>query len=206
MTTQQDQEREAFEPAAYIQHVRPAEGGHDSELIWPNEKDDELDGLYHYEPLYRRADLAQQAEPVRVPDGFARVPITLIDEACSSLDDYAAGAPWGSWDRKRRDDLRAILTAAQAAQPEPQRTLVSVSSIDIEKMIARCVPGGTSCDPQQVADDIRRYCNAWPDIEEPQRVGLSEELAAWRERFPQYIYRPQDDMVVLKLDGIKEPT
>jgi hypothetical protein len=24
------------------------------------------------------------------------------------------------------------------------------------------------------------------------------ELAAWRERFPQYVYRPQDDVVTLK--------
>jgi hypothetical protein len=42
------------------------------------------------------------------------------------------------------------------------RHLVSVSSIDIEKMLVECVPGGSMCDPQEVADNIRRYCNAWP--------------------------------------------
>jgi hypothetical protein len=42
------------------------------------------------------------------------------------------------------------------------RQLVSVSSIDVEKLIAACVPGGNVCDPQEVADNIRRYCNAWP--------------------------------------------
>lgn len=46
-------------------------------------------------------------------------------------------------------------------QPQP-RQLVSVSSIDVEKLIAACVPGGNLCDPQEVADNIRRYCNAWP--------------------------------------------
>ena len=42
------------------------------------------------------------------------------------------------------------------------RRLVSVSSIDVERMIFECVPGGQSCDPQQVADNIRRFCNAGP--------------------------------------------
>ncbi len=44
------------------------------------------------------------------------------------------------------------------------RQLVKVSSIDVEKLIAACVPGGDLCDPQQVADNIRRYCNAWPSV------------------------------------------
>ncbi len=28
---------------------------------------------------------------------------------------------------------------------------------------------------------------------------LLAEVVAWRERFPQYVYRPQDDVVALKL-------
>lgn len=55
--------------------------------------------------------------------------------------------------------LRDVLDICKQAQP---RQLVSVSSIDIEKMLAECVPGGHSCDPQEVADNIRRYCDAWP--------------------------------------------
>ena len=43
----------------------------------------------------------------------------------------------------------------------PVRQIVSVSSIDIEKMLAECVPGGSVCDPQEVADNIHRYCKAW---------------------------------------------
>lgn len=54
-------------------------------------------------------------------------------------------------------DLRMML--ADSLSP---RQLVSVSSIDVEKLIAACVPGGDICDPQEVADNIRRYCNAWP--------------------------------------------
>lgn len=42
------------------------------------------------------------------------------------------------------------------------RQLVRVSSAGVEKLIAECVPGGNSCDPQEVADNIRRYFNAWP--------------------------------------------
>ncbi len=34
---------------------------------------------------------------------------------------------------------------------------------DVEAMIDACFPGGSSCDPQQVADAIRAYCNAWPE-------------------------------------------
>ena len=54
------------------------------------------------------------------------------------------------------DDWHASPQAAQPGQ------LVSVSSIDVERMLAECVPGGSSCDPQQVADAIRHYCNAQP--------------------------------------------
>ncbi len=50
---------------------------------------------------------------------------------------------------------------APAAQAAP-RQLHSFSSIDCEALIAECVPGGSICDPQQVADSIRRYLNAWP--------------------------------------------
>lgn len=57
---------------------------------------------------------------------------------------------------QQRGDLAAQLLKA--------RQLVSVSSIDIERMIAECVPGGSVCDPQTVADAIRRYCDAWPNV------------------------------------------
>lgn len=57
------------------------------------------------------------------------------------------------------------------------RQLVSVSSIDIEKMLAACVPGGSFCDPQQVADAIRRYCDAWPGSEPPNVQGEPHSAA-----------------------------
>jgi hypothetical protein len=57
----------------------------------------------------------------------------------------------------------AALSAHAGVSEAAQRQLVRVSSIDVEKMIAACFPGGSVCDPQQVADEIRRYCNAWPD-------------------------------------------
>lgn len=67
-----------------------------------------------------------------------------------------------------RDKAATVLAQPDEMPATPQ--LVSVSSIDVEKMLAECVPGGSSCDPQQVADAIRRYCNAWPpsDGQEPE--------------------------------------
>jgi hypothetical protein len=49
---------------------------------------------------------------------------------------------------------------------------VSISSIDIERMLAECVPGGSSCDPQQVADAIRSYCNAWGATSAPTQTAV----------------------------------
>lgn len=60
--------------------------------------------------------------------------------------------------------------AAPSAQAEPVRRLHSFSSIDCEKLIAATVPGGSVCDPQEVADSIRRYLDAWPSAQpEPTR-------------------------------------
>lgn len=50
-----------------------------------------------------------------------------------------------------------------SAPPAPAaRLLHSFSSIDCEALIAAVLPGGSICDPQQVADSIRSYLNAWP--------------------------------------------
>jgi hypothetical protein len=62
---------------------------------------------------------------------------------------------------KLLNGIDALLATPPSAAPA-MRQLVSVSSIDIERMLAECVPGGDVCDPQQVADAIRRYCDAWP--------------------------------------------
>ncbi len=35
---------------------------------------------------------------------------------------------------------------------------------DVEAMIEACLPGGNSCDPQQVADAIREYCRVLPNM------------------------------------------
>lgn len=40
----------------------------------------------------------------------------------------------------------------------------SQAKSEVEDLIAECIPGGSVCDPQEVADNIRRYCNAWPDL------------------------------------------
>lgn len=48
--------------------------------------------------------------------------------------------------------------------------------IDVENLIAECVPAGSICDPQQVADSIRRYFDAWPRA--------AEGVAAGRQALP----------------------
>jgi hypothetical protein len=35
---------------------------------------------------------------------------------------------------------------------------VKLATINVEDLIENCVPGGYSCDPQEVADSIRTYC------------------------------------------------
>lgn len=60
------------------------------------------------------------------------------------------------------DVAKAVEAACWVRYAVPSRQLVSVSSIDVERMIAECVPGGDICDHQHVADAIRRYCDAWP--------------------------------------------
>ncbi len=57
---------------------------------------------------------------------------------------------------------RALTTPQPPQEQESERVLHSFSSIDCEALIAACVPGGSVCDPQHVADSIRRYLNAWP--------------------------------------------
>ena len=52
---------------------------------------------------------------------------------------------------------------------------------EIEDLIAECIPGGSVCDPQAVADNIRRYCNAWPDPASAEARG-DERLGALAKR------------------------
>ena len=51
--------------------------------------------------------------------------------------------------------------------------------IDVERLIRECVPGGSICDPQQVADAIRRYFEARrEDDRETPNVALTGEPKA----------------------------
>lgn len=80
---------------------------------------------------------------------------------------------------------------APAAQAAP-RQLHSFSSIDCEALIAECVPGGSICDPQQVADSIRRYLNAWPGAQAEQADRFAPEDEALIRRAVAYYSRASD--------------
>ena len=58
-----------------------------------------------------------------------------------------------------RDDCDYLAAAPSAPAA---RLIHGFSSIDCEALIAAVLPGGSICDPQQVADSIRSYLNAWP--------------------------------------------
>lgn len=91
-----------------------------------------------------------------------------------------------------------------AAQPA-KRVLHSFSSVQCERLIQAAVPGGDICDPQEIADNIRRYLNAWPAAQqEPQEpvgrvTGVHANFAAvdWiagsrkRLRVGDYVYATQ---------------
>lgn len=86
--------------------------------------------------------------------------MVMTDEVIKCFNDAVAEV--GIYNMVLVDRLRGALTRILMARQPSAEQLVGVSSINIERMLAECVPGGTSCDPQQVADAIRSYCNAWP--------------------------------------------
>lgn len=47
--------------------------------------------------------------------------------------------------------------------------------------------------------DMHEYANDAIQPYNNRIIELEAELAAWKERFPKYEYRPQDDCVALKL-------
>ncbi|MDE2202701.1 MAG: DUF551 domain-containing protein [Burkholderiaceae bacterium] len=70
--------------------------------------------------------------------------------------DYAGRVEWlHSMYENAREQLDTL-----TASPVPKGPVIP--SIDVERLIEECIPGGSVCDPQYVADEIRRYCNAWP--------------------------------------------
>ena len=101
---------------------------------------------------------------MNIPEGWA-----LELGECVDGDSYASVSPDPSACgeliyRSRNPVVFAFLLALRAAAPPAPaaRQLHSFSSIDCEALIAAVLPGGSICDPQQVADSIRSYLNAWP--------------------------------------------
>ena len=62
------------------------------------------------------------------------------------------------------DRAEAVQYCDDGEQPTPlyEASTAGTPSVDAEALIAAAVPGGSVCDPQQVADEIRRYLNQWP--------------------------------------------
>lgn len=97
---------------------------------------------------------AKTRSTVEIPEteDFAgkQLPITGLDKQYArNLAAYIAAA---------NPAVIAEVLARLDAQPQPPK-------IDVEHLIRTVLPGGHSCDPQAVADDLRRYFDAW----EPQQ-------------------------------------
>ena len=64
-------------------------------------------------------------------------------------------------------DVAMIREGAAAIQP----------AIDVERMLRETVPGGTSCDPQAICDDIR----AWFAANQAEEAASTMQVVAWRK-------------------------
>lgn len=69
--------------------------------------------------------------------------------------------------KAQRDELRDSHGAGNQVPPCADPSAQPASGIDAERLIAACLPGGHSCDPQAVADAIRQYCTQPAPAQEP---------------------------------------
>lgn len=117
-------------------------------------------------------------------------------------DDLPYSAAWGEDDPEQfptlqqakawcQQQLDAWVSRHVVVSAGTPRVLHSFSSIDCEKLIQATVPGGNVCDPQQVADNIRRYLDRW----EP--AGTPSEEARLRKalEFAEYMAKGADQFI-----------
>lgn len=152
-------------------------------------------------PLYRSPAMAVEA--VAIPAGWKLVPIEPTEEMITAGIAKGDAEFYGDAlvRAEVRSDYRAMVAAyvppleergpcicqedlgnpggtcawknghAPCAAPQPAQ---ADARIDVEAMLRDCVPGGSICDPQRIADSIRE----WFDEHGPQadaRVGLTDE-------------------------------
>lgn len=87
------------------------------------------------------------------PGGMVRLATVPYDRARDLIGDaYNAGTHGIGYSRQAME-LHDAIIPAQASKP---------SSLDLEAMLATCVPGGSIVDPQVVADNIRHWFAAQP--------------------------------------------
>lgn len=107
-----------------------------------------------------------------------------LPEPVGVIGTQVGGVHWTVWDGKNthtavsKDSTTAMmfkslplgtLLYAAPTAPQPAEPPI-IGSVDVERMLAECIPGGSTCDPQQVADSIRRYLNAWTAEPRPETV------------------------------------
>lgn len=215
MTTQQDQEREAFEKWAH-ESCGYAKSCFDNRCPLGSPRADEyrsssLEDIWdawqaraalaqqaeppELSPELAQKPLEQQAEPVRVPDDLAKQIMDALRDGlsvCMSVSVcrdrkvvregvtlYAQTDEWCRWlEAEVGPKIRAAvdaLTAAQAAQPEPQSVMFN-GLTEAETLATASVAGLT----------------------EPQRVGLSEERWEVRVAGPDDVHQHATELEALR--------
>jgi hypothetical protein len=151
----------AAEPVSEIDILNALGGGSnhydkDDGELWPlSEIVDAFRRLSVAAPVEQAAQSGQRAEVFHNVDALTTR--ALASPQLNRLREWAAIGPV-----QRADVQMLVIEVLRLANPPASAPL------NIEHMLAECIPGGDSCDPQQVADAIRRYCNAWPSVEEAQ--------------------------------------
>lgn len=87
------------------------------------------------------------------PGGRVRLATVPYDRARDLIGDAYNAGTHGIGYSQQAMELHDAIIPAQPAQP---------SSLDLEAMLATCVPGGSIVDPQVVADNIRHWFSAQP--------------------------------------------
>jgi len=75
---------------------------------------------------------------------------------------------------------------------------MAYTTIDIEEMLSACLPGGSHCDPQVIADAIRQYVSARPQAVDVDDAKKAANLAMLVARLVQQVRKHDDKNPVVE--------
>ncbi len=92
-------------------------------------------------------------------------PLSLVDRAAAlasrvTPDGHHYAYPSGDGEVIRTDGGGREINGSRPLRAIPYYYAPPALDVDVEQMLEACVPGGSSCDPQAIADEIRRWYDA----------------------------------------------